>query len=129
MLAAMLHFGFSTWIDLLSWTIAVSLGAKVLATVIVLAVDRDARDRPGWGSILWWVTKVAPIVAVPCLIAIALLEHDRNLTWLSLALALFVVIAVPLVVRNRRRRIAGYSAASLRTVCAETRTSGESSNR
>ena len=129
MLAAMPHFGFATWIDLLSWTIAGVLGAKVLATVILLAVNRDARDQPGWGSILWWVTKITPLIAVPCLIGLALLERDQSLLQLSLGLALFVIIAVPLVVRHRRRRIARYSAASLRTVCGETRTSPESSNR
>lgn len=101
----MLHFGFTTAIDLLSWIVALALGSKVVATLIVLLVNKEARDQPGWGSILWWVTKVTPIIAVPCLVWIALLENDRSLVQLFLALGLFVIIAVPLAIGKRRKRI------------------------
>ena len=92
-------------IDLLSWVVALALGSKVVATLIVLLVNRKARDQPGWGSVLWWVTKVTPIIAVPCLVLIAVLENDRGLVQLFLALGLFVIIAVPLAIRQRRKRI------------------------
>ncbi len=42
------------------------------------------------------MTKIIPIVAVPCLICIALLQRDTGLAWFYCAAALFVVIAVPL---------------------------------
>ncbi|TGX54151.1 hypothetical protein E5A73_08500 [Sphingomonas gei] len=101
----MLHFGFTTTIDLLSWIVALALGSKVVATLTVLLVNKGARDLPGWGSILWWVTKVTPVIAVPCLVWIALLENDKTLMRLSLALGLFVVIAAPLAIRKRQRRM------------------------
>lgn len=102
----MLHFGFTTMIDFLSWTVILALGLKIVATVIVLLVDKDARDRPGWGSILWWTTKVTPVIAAPCLIWIAILEREDELVKLFLALTVFVLIAVPLAIRKRRRRMA-----------------------
>ena len=46
-------FGFSAPIDLLSWVVALMLSAKLIATLVLLLVDRDARDRPGWGPTLW----------------------------------------------------------------------------
>ena len=101
----MLYFGFATTIDLLSWIVALALGSKVVATLIVLIVNKEARDQPGWGSVLWWVTKVTPIVAVPCLVWIARLENDRSLVQLFVALGLFVIIAVPLAIRSRRKRM------------------------
>ena len=99
-------FGFSTLIDALSWVIVLTLGLKVVATVIVLAVDKDMRDRPGWGSWLWWSTKITPLVAAPCLIALALLQHLTTDIWLFGGLTLFVVLAVSYKVRQRRNRIA-----------------------
>lgn len=104
--AAMLHLGFATKLDLLSWIVILALGAKGAATAIVLLVDIEARDRPGWGTILWWVTKVTPLIAVPCLIWLAFLEKEMGLVQLYLALGVFVVIAVPIAVRKRRRRMA-----------------------
>ena len=103
----MLHLGHSSLIDFLSWTVVFTLGSKIVATLIVMLVDRSARDRPGWGSILWWVTKLTPIVAVPCAIWIAVLEGDSDLVRLFCALGLFVAIAVPLAVRARCLRIIG----------------------
>jgi hypothetical protein len=85
--------------------VALALGSKVVATLIVLLVNKEARDLPGWGSILWWTTKLTPIIAVPCLVWIAVLEKDPTLVQISLALGLFVLIAVPLAIRKRRQRI------------------------
>jgi hypothetical protein len=79
---------------------------KVLATLIVLIINKEMRDQPGWGSTLWWVTKITPIIAVPCLIWIALLEHETNLVLLFIALGLFVIVAVPLKIWQRQKRIA-----------------------
>lgn len=102
----MMTFGFATLIDVLSWIVVLSLTFKVMATLIVLIVNKEMRDQPGWGSTLWWATKITPIIAVPCLIWIALLERDTGLVWLFLALGLFVIVAVPLKIRQRQRRIA-----------------------
>jgi len=99
-------FGFTTLIDLLSWTIVFALTVKLIATLIILIVNKEMRDQPGWGSTLWWATKITPIVAVPCFTWIALLEGDTSLVWLSLALGLFVLVAVPVKVGQRRNRIA-----------------------
>lgn len=76
-----------------------------MATALVLLVDMEARDRPGWGTVLWWVTKTTPAIMAPCLVWIALLEHDRMLVWLFLAFGVFVIVAVPLAIRQRQRRI------------------------
>ncbi|WP_339543447.1 hypothetical protein [Pseudomonas sp. JAI120] len=102
----MLTFGFSTLIDFLSWIAALAIGLKVAATLIVLIVNKDMRDQPGWGSALWWVTKITPIVAGSCLICIALRQRDTGLVWFYCAAGLFVVVAVPLKIRQRRNRIA-----------------------
>lgn len=102
----MLTFGFSTLIDFLSWIAAFAIGLKVAATLFVLIVNKDMRDQPGWGSALWWVTKITPIVAVSCLICIALRQRDSALVWFYCAVGLFVVVAVPLKIRQRRNRIA-----------------------
>ena len=102
----MITLGFRTLANLLSWIVILALGSKVIATFIVLIVNKEMRDQPGWGSFLWWVTKVTPIIAVPCLIWLALLEGDADLVWLFLALGLFVAIAVPLKIRQRQNRIA-----------------------
>ena len=106
----MLTFGCSTLIDGLSWIAALALGLKVAATLFVLIVNKGMRDQPGWRSGLWWVTKLAPIIAVSCLVCIALLQRETGLTWFYGAVALFVVVAVPLKVRQRRRRITTGSA-------------------
>ena len=105
-------FGHSTLIDLLSWTVALALGAKIVATLILLTAGKDVRDQPGWGSFLWWVTKVAPVIAVPCAIWIAWDQQLTDLLWVFLALMLFVIIAVPLKIRQRRKRLANQTAAS-----------------
>lgn len=102
----MLTFGFATLIDFLSWITAFAIGLKVMATLFVLIVNKDMRDQPGWGSALWWVTKITPIVAVSCLICVALLQRDTGLVWFYCAAGLFVVVAVPLKIRQRRNRIA-----------------------
>jgi len=101
-------FGFSTLTDLLSWVAAVALGIKVLATAILLIAPADRRDRHGWGAILWWSTKITPIVAVPCVIWVAWHQGMRDALWIFAAVMLFVVVAVPLKVRQRRRRIAAW---------------------
>ncbi|MEI9851047.1 MAG: hypothetical protein WDN24_09610 [Sphingomonas sp.] len=93
-------FGFATLVDLLSWTAAVLVGIKAAATVVLLGRDR-ATWFGGSGAWLWWSTKITPFLAVPCLIAIALIENRQGDFWVWSALMLFVVIAVPLVVWNR----------------------------
>lgn len=99
-------FGFSTLLDLLSWAVVLTLGLKAVATLILLNVSEDVWDRPGWGALLWWSTKLTPVVAVPCAIWIAWLQGIQTEIWAFLALMLFVVIAVPAKVRQRRARIA-----------------------
>ena len=102
----MMSFGFSTQIDLLSWFVVLALGLKVIATAILLAVGKENRDRPGWGATLWWITKITPFIAVPCMIWLAWLQGMISQVWLFLGLMLFVIVAVPFKVRQRRTRIA-----------------------
>lgn len=99
-------FNFVTLTDLLSWIAMLAVATKVAVTLFVLAVDRDMRDRPGWGSTLWWTTKITPFIAVGALMGIAVIQRDRDLILLYGAAALFVVIAVPWKVHERRKRIA-----------------------
>jgi len=108
----MMTFGFATLIDVLSWIVVLSLALKVIATLVVLIVNKEKRDQPGWGSNLWWVTKITPIIAVPCLIWIALLERETGLVGLFLALGLFVIVAVPLKIRQRQKRISKHMPAT-----------------
>lgn len=102
----MMTFGFSTLIDFLSWIVALTLGLKVLATAILLNFNKDFWDQPGWGAVLWWSTKVTPLVAVPSALGIAYLQKTTDQIWIFAALMLFVLVAVPLKVRQRRGRIA-----------------------
>ena len=101
----MFTFGFATLIDFLSWIIFLSLGLKVLATLYLMIVDKELRDSPGWGAALWWITKIAPIIAVPCLVWVTLLEGKTQSALAFFVLGLFVIVAVPLKIRQRRRRI------------------------
>lgn len=94
-------FGFSTIVDVLSWTIALSLGLKVLATIVLLGRDKESWFRARWSASLWWATKVTPFLAVPCMIAIALLQHRTGDAWVYGALMAFVIVAVPIVVWRR----------------------------
>ena len=99
-------FGFSTLIDALSWVIVLTLGLKVVATLVLLSAANDLRDRTGWGTALWWATKVTPVIAVPCFICLALLHGATTLLWFGFAMMMFVVIAIPLKIRQRGNRIA-----------------------
>ena len=99
-------FGYSTLVDLLSWIVVFTLGLKAVATLILLTVGKDVRDRSGWGANLWWSTKITPVIAVPCGILIAWLQGMTDQVWIFIALMLFVVIAVPLKIRQRRARLA-----------------------
>jgi hypothetical protein len=101
----MFSFGFSTLIDLLSWIVLVTLGSKVIATIYLLVVNKTVRDTAGWGAILWWITKITPIIAVPCAIWLAVLAGETRMAWVFAGLGLFAIVAVPLKVRQRRRRI------------------------
>lgn len=107
----MLTFGSSTLLDLLSWIVVLTLGLKVVATLTLLNVSKDVWDRPGWGAILWWSTKITPVIAVPCVIWIAWLQGMTDQVWIFIALMLFVVVAVPLKIQQRRARIANRTSA------------------
>lgn len=102
----MLTFGFSTLLDLLIWMVVLTLGLKIVATLMLLNVSKVVWERPGWGAILWWSTKITPVIAVPCGIWIAWLQGMTDQVWMFIALMLFVVVAVPLKIRQRRTRIA-----------------------
>jgi len=75
-----------------------SLALKVGATIVLLRQDSE-RWLEGWvNASLWWSTRITPLVAVPCLIAIALIEHDGRDAWFFSAAMVYVLIAVPLTV-------------------------------
>lgn len=101
----MMTFGFSTLLDLLSWIVAVTLGAKVLATLILLNLDKSVWDQPGWGAIRWWSTKITPMIAVPCVMYLAWLQGMTDQVWIFVGLMAFIMVAVPLKVRQRKKRI------------------------
>jgi hypothetical protein len=94
-------FGFTSLVDWLSWAIAALLGLKVAATVILLRRDKETWFRTRTGPFLWWSTKVTPLLAVPCMIAIALVTRRPGDAWAYAALMVFVLIAVPLVIWRR----------------------------
>lgn len=105
----MMTFGFSTLLDLLSWIVAVALGAKILPTLILLNFVKSVWDRPGWGAVLWWSTKITPIIAAPCVIYIAWLQGMTDQVWIFVGLMVFVMVAVPWKIRQRRARIADWA--------------------
>ena len=109
----MLTFGHSTLLDLLSWVVVLSLGLKIVATLVLLRVRKEVWDRPGWGAVLWWSTKITPIIAVPCFIWIAWSQQLTGEVWLFAAMMVLVVVAVPLKIRQRRNRIANRAAKPL----------------
>ncbi|NWN33718.1 hypothetical protein GY663_31565, partial [Klebsiella michiganensis] len=55
---------------------------------------------------LWRLAKIAPILAVPDLIAIAWIENDRAGLWAYPLLMVFVLVAVPITVWRRSGRSA-----------------------
>lgn len=77
------------------------LGLKVAATIILLSRDKRTWFQARWSAGLWWFTKVTPILAVPCMIAIALLQNKVGDAWAYGGLMLFVLTAVPIVVWRR----------------------------
>ena len=91
-------FGFETPVDLLSWSAALLVGIKALATVILLARAPARRLSGAYGVPLWWATKITPILAVPCLIAIATIQRNTGELWAYSALMLFVLVMVPVMV-------------------------------
>ncbi|WP_404336053.1 hypothetical protein AB2M62_18075 [Sphingomonas sp. MMS12-HWE2-04] len=88
-------------VSLLWCAVIALLGLKVIATLILLRRPPAARIAGRHGLWLWWSTKITPIVAVPCLIAIAAMERDRASLWVFSLLMLFVLVAVPIVVWRR----------------------------
>lgn len=65
---------------------------------------KDIRDQPGWGSGLWWLSKLTPYPAIASAITLAVMrEHDAILP-LS-AMAVFIAIAVPLKIGQPRARM------------------------
>ena len=56
-----------------------------------------------------WTSKITPVLAVPGLIAISLLERDHDLLWLSLAMMLFVAVMVSVKIWRRFYRMRGGS--------------------
>jgi hypothetical protein len=116
-------FGFASLVDLLSWTVAALLGLKVAATIILLGQHKAGWFETRRGATLWWSTKIVPVLAVPCMIAIALLARRPADAWAYAALMLFVLIAVPLALWKRFRRTGLAQRPSERAMAARARTS------
>ena len=97
---AKVTFGFTTAADAISWTIALLLGIKLAATVILLA---GRGGPPARAAALWWSTKVTPLFAVPLMILLATRAHDRAGLLVYPALLAFVLVAVPVKAWRRLR--------------------------
>ena len=99
-------FGFSTLVDLLSWTAMLLLGLKFVATDVLLPRERGTWFQARWSAALWWASKITPVIAVPCIIAVGVLQREAELVWIFGAMMVFVLIAVPLKIwlRFGRRR-------------------------
>lgn len=111
---AAMPFAFSTIADLLGWLAVLLLAIKAGATVVLLRRDRQSWFRHRWSATLWWATKMAPVLAVPCLIAAAAMQRRIGDAWGYGALMVFVLVAIPIVVWRRFRRPAGALATSTR---------------
>lgn len=96
-----MRFGFSSLVDLLSWLAVASLALKAGATIVLLRRDSRYWFKSRINTALYWSTKITPLVAVPCLIAIAVVEHDSRNAWFFAAAMVYVLIAVPLTVWRR----------------------------
>ncbi len=96
-----MSFGSHTAVDYLSWAAVILVGVKAVATVILLANGGARQLRGGFDTALWWSTKITPILAVPCLIAIALIENRVGEAWGYAALMLFVLVMVPVMIWKR----------------------------
>lgn len=96
-----MSFGFSSPTDLLSWVAIFLIGIKAMATAVLLRRESATRFDGASGIALWWATKIAPLLALPCLIAIALIQQRQGDLFVWSALMLFVLIAVPLMVWQR----------------------------
>jgi len=91
-------------VDLLWAAVILLLGAKLVATLILLPRPPQVRLATAGGRSLWWATKIAPVLAVPCLIAIAWIQKDRAGMLVYPLLMVFVLVAVPLMAGRRVRR-------------------------
>jgi hypothetical protein len=94
-------FGSESLVDLLSWTIVVLLGLKLVATIVLLRRDRRTWFETRSGAFLWWSSKVTPLLAVPCMIAVAVLTRRVAEAWAYGALMVFVLVAVPVAIASR----------------------------
>lgn len=100
-------FGFSTLVDFLSWAAMLLLCLKLVATVVLLPRDRKTWFQARWSAALWWASKITPVLAVPCLIAVGVLQKEPELVWIFGAMMVFVAIAVPLKIWLRFGRRGG----------------------
>jgi hypothetical protein len=96
-----MSFGFSTMVDALSWAAVILLGIKLAATIVLLARRPEARFEGRLAWPLWWSTKITPVLAVPCLIAAALITHRDGDFWVWSAMMVFVAVMVPVMIWKR----------------------------
>ena len=85
--------------------IAISVAAKFISTLVLSVSDRAVRDRAGWGSLLWWTSKISPFIALPAFAWLSLLERDNKTAVFFGILVVIAFVAVIFKVRIRRRRI------------------------
>ncbi|WP_296616466.1 hypothetical protein [Sphingomonas sp.] len=91
----------------LVWITAALLGIKLLSTVVLLALPRDSWFDSRWTAGLWWASKITPLLAVPCMIVLALKAQQYGWARVFACLMLFVVVAVPVKIWRRSYRGSG----------------------
>lgn len=85
---------------LLGAIVVLLLGAKLVATAVLLTKRRESWFSNRTSEVLWWVTKIAPVVAAPCFLGFGLYQHNDGYVIAAIAMMAFVAVAVPIKIRR-----------------------------
>lgn len=85
---------------LLGSAIVLLLGAKLVATVVLLTRSRESWFSNKQSETLWWVSKITPVFVAPCFLALGLVQHNQSFVIAALCLMAFVAVAVPVKIRQ-----------------------------